>query len=68
MKLPLRRTASLSRQAFLAAFPHGGQRVARRNAWAGMSDSAGRLRAHREAQLAVRVAELRDQHVSTRAR
>jgi hypothetical protein len=68
VKLPLRRTAALSRQAFLAAFPHGGQRVSRRNAWAGMSDSAARLRAHREAQLAVRVAELGDQPVSTRAR
>ena len=37
-----------------AARPHGGQRTARRNAWAGMSADAARGRARREAEAALR--------------
>jgi hypothetical protein len=33
--------------------PAGGQRTARRNAWAGMSDDAARSRARREAEAAL---------------
>ena len=36
--------------ALLLAVPHGGQRVARRNAWTGVAEGAGRARARREAQ------------------
>lgn len=42
---PLRRTPDLARSLYLIAFPHGGQRGARRNAWAGMSEDVGRSRA-----------------------
>ena len=36
--------------------PHGGQRVARRNAWAAMSQDAVRARARREADAALSLA------------
>ncbi|MDT7573469.1 MAG: hypothetical protein QOE05_3643 [Actinomycetota bacterium] len=52
----------------LFALPHGGQRVARRNAWASMSAEATWARSRREAELALqraltasdRPAELRE--------
>jgi hypothetical protein len=37
----------------LIVFPHGGQNLARRNAWASMSVDAARARARREAAVAV---------------
>ncbi|MDT7539798.1 MAG: hypothetical protein QOI82_3383 [Actinomycetota bacterium] len=37
----------------LFALPHGGQRVARRNAWASMSAEAAWARSRREAELAM---------------
>lgn len=43
----------------LTALPHGGQRAARRNAWAGMSRDAARSRARREAQAALAAAGAR---------
>jgi hypothetical protein len=46
-------SSRLARHALLAALPHGGQRAARRNAWAGMSENAVRRRAQREADLAL---------------
>lgn len=39
--------------------PAGGQRTARRNAWAGMSDDAVRARARREAEAALEAAARR---------
>ncbi len=41
----------------LAVVPHGGQKVARRNAWAGMSADAAMARARRDAEAALRLAE-----------
>ena len=41
------------------ALPAGGQRTARRNAWAGMSADAARARARREAEAAVAAAARR---------
>ena len=67
MKLPLLLPLSLAQHALHVALPHGGHGVARRNAWAGMSENAARLRAHREADAAVRAAELR-QRPATGAR
>ena len=48
-------------QFLLALAPHGGQRVARRNAWASMSTDSARARARREADAAMAVALRRDQ-------
>lgn len=56
---PLPRPAhllALGQALLLAALPHGGQRLARRNAWAGMSEQAVRSRAQREADAALRAA------------
>jgi hypothetical protein len=38
----------------LLALPHGGQRAARRNAWASMSAETAWARSRREAELAMR--------------
>lgn len=57
---PLPRTiADLSRSVVLSVLPDGGQRIARRNAWAGMSENSARGRAQREADLAVEAARSR---------
>jgi hypothetical protein len=53
MKLLVHHSSWLARQVLSAALPHGGQRAARRNAWAGMSENAVRRRAQREADLAL---------------
>ncbi len=50
------RTRHLAVTALLAVAPHGGQRTARRNAWAGMSAGAAVARARREADEALRAA------------
>lgn len=50
---PLNRTATTMQSFVLAAFPHGGQGAARRNAWGSMSEDATRARARREAEEAV---------------
>lgn len=47
------------RAVLLVLPPGGGQRTARRNAWAGMSAAAARTRAQREADLAVSAAQAR---------
>ena len=51
---------SLVQDLILCALPQGGQRTARRNAWAGMSADAARSRATREAEAAMAAAVLRD--------
>ena len=50
----------------MTALPHGGQRTARRNAWAGMSADAARGRARREAEAALAAAWLRREPVRAR--
>lgn len=52
---------SLVQDLLLVALPTGGQRTARRNAWAGMSADAERARALREAQAAMAAAVARHQ-------
>jgi hypothetical protein len=56
---PLNRVPDVARSLFLMAQPHGGQRSARQNAWAGMSDNAARSRARAEAEDAMASALLR---------
>jgi hypothetical protein len=54
MHLPaVTRTATTVQTLFLTALPHGGQRSARRNAWASMSTDAARARGRREADVAM---------------
>lgn len=43
----------------MTALPAGGQRTARRNAWAGMVSDAARSRAQREADVALAAAQAR---------
>jgi hypothetical protein len=49
----LSRTVTNAQSLLMAALPHGGQRSARRNAWASMSSDAVRARARREADAAM---------------
>ena len=56
---PLTRTALNVQSLVMAVVPHGGQRSARRNAWASMSSDAVRARARREADLALSRAQAR---------
>jgi len=48
--------APIVQDLLLTALPGGGQRTARRNAWAGMSADASRSRSRREAETALEVA------------
>jgi hypothetical protein len=47
------RAGTTSQSTLLLLLPHGGQNLARRNAWASMSLDAGRARARREAAAAM---------------
>ena len=51
--LKIARAASLTTTVLLTALPHGGQRTARRNAWASMSTDAARARGRRDADAAM---------------
>jgi hypothetical protein len=59
--LSLKRNLTNLESLFLAVLPHGGQRSARRNAWASMSTDASRARGRREADAAMERAQLRAQ-------
>jgi hypothetical protein len=50
------RATSTGQSTLLLLLPHGGQNLARRNAWASMSVDAGRARARREAAAAMTLA------------
>ncbi len=50
---------TLLQDLVLTALPGGGQRTARRNAWAGMSGDAARSRSRREAEAALAAAGAR---------
>jgi hypothetical protein len=50
------RATSTGQSALLLLLPHGGQNLARRNAWASVSVDAGRARARREAAAAMSAA------------
>lgn len=51
--ITLARAASFTTTVLFTALPHGGQRTARRNAWASMSTDATRARGRREADAAI---------------
>ncbi len=59
--LPLRHTPRLMGSLAVLAFPHGGQRSARRNAWTGMSEGAAHRRARAEADEAMQASIARAQ-------
>ncbi|MDT7573471.1 MAG: hypothetical protein QOE05_3645 [Actinomycetota bacterium] len=52
----IHRATSTTQSTLLFVLPHGGQNLARRNAWASMSVDATRARARREAAAALTVA------------
>ena len=52
----IHRATSTGQATLLFLLPHGGQDLARRNAWASMSVDASRARARREAAAALTVA------------
>jgi hypothetical protein len=49
----LSRSTSTAQSALLVLVPHGGQNLARRNAWLAVSDDAVRADARRDAALAM---------------
>jgi hypothetical protein len=57
----LKRNLATFESLCLAVMPHGGQRSARRNAWASMSSDAARARNRREADAALQRAQVRAQ-------
>ena len=59
------RSTSRLQDLTLTVLPHGGQRSARRNAWAAMSADATLARSRREAELAVAAAAARQEHAAT---
>ncbi len=58
---PLRHTPRLLGSLAVLVFPHGGQRSARRNAWAGMCEDAALRRARVEAEQALQASIARRQ-------
>ena len=59
------RSTSRLQDLTLTVLPHGGQRSARRNAWAAMSADATLARGRREAEVAVAAAAARRNHAAT---
>ncbi len=51
-------------RAVLTALPHGGQKVARRNAWASLSADAAMARARGEAEAALALVQPRQEHAT----
>jgi len=69
MMIPsISRTARTVQTLALTVVPHGGQRSARRNAWASMSADNSRAQARREADLAMARAVAMSQHPAASAR
>ena len=62
------RTTSQLQGFALTVLPHGGQRSARRNAWAAMSSDAVLARSRREAEVAVAAANRRAEILTAAAR
>lgn len=61
------RTATNVQSLVVAVLPHGGQRSARRNAWASMSADHIRAKARREADAAMSRAASMSRHPATSA-
>ena len=59
--LSLKRNLATLESLVLTVMPHGGQRSARRNAWASMSSDAAWARNRRDAEAALDRAQLRAQ-------
>jgi hypothetical protein len=57
--LSLKRNLATLESIVLTVMPHGGQRSARRNAWASMSSDAAWARGRRDAEAAMDRAQLR---------
>ena len=66
--IPLSLTAAHLQSLVLTAVPHGGQRLARRNAWSAMSDDAVHARARRDAEQAMTRAATMARHPAASAR
>jgi hypothetical protein len=64
----LARTATTVQSIVVAVLPHGGQRSARRNAWASMSEDNLRARARRDADSAMSRAVAMSQHPTASVR
>ena len=64
----LARTATTVQSLAITLLPHGGQRSARRNAWASMSSDAVRARSRREADIAMSRAVAMSQQRAASAR
>ena len=61
----IHRSTSTAQSALLFLLPHGGQNLARRNAWVSMSADAARARSRREAALAMSRAVARHRIAAT---
>jgi hypothetical protein len=57
-----KRTIRTTRDLAMTLLPHGGQRAARQNAWAGMSADLAMSRARREAESVMELAIQRAHH------
>ena len=64
----LHRTLAHLESLAMTVLPHGGQRSARRNAWAAMSEGNLRAKARRDADAAMALAITRSLHPAARAR
>jgi hypothetical protein len=60
------RTTGQLQSLALTVLPHGGQRSARRNAWAAMSADVSQARSRREAEQAVAAATARAAYLAQR--
>lgn len=67
-RVPLSLTAAHLQSLVLAAVPHGGQRLARRNAWSSMSEDAVQATARRDAEQAMIRAATMASHPAASAR
>jgi hypothetical protein len=65
---PLSRIAVNAESVALMLLPHGGQRSARKNAWASMSEGSARARGRREADAAMARAVAMSLHPAASAR
>jgi hypothetical protein len=65
---PLSRIATTAESVALTLLPHGGQRSARKNAWASMSQDSARARGRRDADDAMARAIAMSQHPAASAR
>ena len=63
----LRRTTSTGQSALLLLLPHGGQNLARRNAWTSVAEGVDRAQARDEAAAALTAAAHREDRIARHA-